>query len=800
MDFTFSRIKSLLLFIIVFQGFSSFGQSVLADNSGKVLAGQQVLCQGTSFPTNEKGQFNLVCKNNEIWIILDEIDTLKEELYFIKNDTIFLKIAYSTEIGTVNVITKRMHYFDISYLPPIRGVQIATGTNTIIEIERQAGAKSTGNPRELFSKVPGMNIWESDGAGIQMGVGGRGLSPDRASNFNTRQNGYDISADALGYPESYYTPPIEALSAIEIIRGSASLQYGTQFGGLLNFVLKEPYAKGVFALQSRVTVGNFGYLGLFNSISGTKNRFSYQVYHQYKSGNGYRENSDFFQHQFFSQLSYAINEKHKIRLESTNMTYTAQQAGGLTDFQFKEDPTKSYRNRNYFKVNWNILALHYDWEISKNTVFNIRAFGMLSQRQSLGFLGKINQVDPEGLRDLIKGDFKNYGSEIRLLHKYKTSKLVSGGVLVGARFYSGQTQNAQGYASSGNDADFRYLNPNDLENSDFSFPSKNFSFFVENLFYIGKKLTVNIGGRFEYIASASKGFYKNYAVHPINLDTIAVNTIYSESQSTRKVPLFGIGSSYKISKNSTIYSNFCMNYRAINFNDIRISNPNIIVDTAMNDEKGYTAELGWRGFLNTYFYVDIAGFYILYGDKIGLAPSGVKKIRTNIGDAVNKGVEFFTEFDFWKLIVSDSSKIGASIFLNCAYVDAKYVRSREPNYVGNQVEYVAPFIGRFGLKFRGDKWQTQVQFSFTDKQFADASNAIDPSGDAVIGQIPSYSILDCSFRYTFKHGIQTELGVNNLLNESYYTRRATAYPGPGILPADGRFFYLSLQYRFESKK
>ncbi|MFN6074385.1 MAG: TonB-dependent receptor domain-containing protein, partial [Fluviicola sp.] len=355
-------------------------------------------------------------------------------------------------------------------------------------------------------------------------------------------------------------------------------------------------------------------------------------------------------------------------------------------------------------------------------------------------------------------------------------------------------------ASSGNDADFNFLNPNDLENSDFSFPSKNLSFFVENLFYIGKKLTLNVGGRFEYISSASSGFYKNYAVHPINLDTIAINTLYSETESTRKVPLVGIGSSYKISKNSSIYTNFCMNYRAINFNDIRINNPNIIVDTAMNDEKGFTAELGWRGFLNKYFYVDAAAFYILYGDKIGLAPSGVKKVRTNIGDAINQGVEFFTEFDFWKLIVSDSSKIGASLFLNCAYVDAKYVRSREPNYIGNQVEYVAPFIGRFGLKFRGEKWQTQVQFSFTDKQFADASNAIDPSGDAVIGQIPSYSVLDWSFRYSFKYGIQTELGINNVLNESYYTRRATAYPGPGILPADGRFFYLSLQYRFESKK
>jgi Fe(3+) dicitrate transport protein len=69
--------------------------------------------------------------------------------------------------------------------------------------------------------------------------GGRGLDPNRTSNFNTRQNGYDISADVLGYPESYYATP-EALEEIQVIRGAASLQYGTQFGGLVNFKIKSP--------------------------------------------------------------------------------------------------------------------------------------------------------------------------------------------------------------------------------------------------------------------------------------------------------------------------------------------------------------------------------------------------------------------------------------------------------------------------------------------------------------------------------------------------------------------------------
>ncbi|MDC0257395.1 TonB-dependent receptor plug domain-containing protein, partial [Crocinitomicaceae bacterium] len=225
------------------------------------------------------------------------------------------------QMEDINVTRKRLADFDVGYLPPIKGVQIYTGTGQIIKLDRLNGAKSAANPREMFAKIPGLNIWESDGAGIQIGIGGRGLSPNRTANFNTRQNGHDISADALGYPESYYTPPFEALESVEIIRGSAALQFGTQFGGLLNFIIKAAPSTTPFEFTSRNTVGTYGYFGTFNRIAGSKNRVFYQVYHQYKRGDGYRENSAFDQHQLFGQIGYHLTDKTKIRLEYTHMNY-----------------------------------------------------------------------------------------------------------------------------------------------------------------------------------------------------------------------------------------------------------------------------------------------------------------------------------------------------------------------------------------------------------------------------------------------------------------------------------------------
>ncbi len=773
------------------------------ENENKeALYGVKITNGSLQLKSDWNGRFELVNPTNDS--VLVQIEGYENSLILlssITNKIIHITlIATALEIKEVVVTKNRFENFDIGYLPPVKGVQIATGTNTIIQTENQGGAKSSANPRELFAKVPGLNIWESDGAGIQMGVGGRGLSPNRTANFNTRQNGYDISADALGYPESYYTPPLEALSSIEIIRGSASLQYGTQFGGLMNFIIKDPAKNTPFEFTSRVTIGNFGYKAGFLRISGTQNKFEYQSYYQYKTGTGYRLNSAFDQHQYFAQLGYHINDNQSVRLEYTSMTYNAQQPGGLTDKQFDADPIQSVRSRNWFKVNWNLVALHYTANIRPSLLFNVRAFGILSSRESLGFLGKINQQDPGNERQLIYGDFKNTGTEARLLKKYDfdlgTYK-TKGASLVGARWYMGETSALQGNAPDGSTADFRFTTSNELENSSYLFPSKNLSLFTEHIWFIGNRMSANFGVRYEHITSASKGYYKVYSIHNLTQDTLSIQKFQSSNELTRSVPLAGFGATIKTTKQTSLYGNFCMNYRAVNFSDIRVTNPNLLVDSTMRDEFGATTEIGFRGFILPYLYIDAAAFHLFYGDKIGISPvpSTLKKIRTNIGNARNLGLEFLLEYDFIKAL-RDSSEYSAALFLNFSFIDAHYISSSETNFIGKQLEYVSPILWKTGFKLRNNQWSITLQGSYNAAQYSDASNSEEPSGDAVIGIVPAYFVMDMSAKYAFKKWFTIEGGINNLLDTSYFTRRATAYPGPGILPSDGRNFYITLQYKF----
>jgi len=61
--------------------------------------------------------------------------------------------------------------------------------------------------------------------------------------------------------------------------------------------------------------------------------------------------------------------------------------------------------------------------------------------------------------------------------------------------------------------------------------------------------------------------------------------------------------------------------------------------------------------------------------------------------------------------------------------------------------------------------------------------------------VPAYTVMDLSARYRFSKVFTLEGSVNNLLDKNYFTRRADSYPGPGIIPADGRGYYLTLEVK-----
>jgi Fe(3+) dicitrate transport protein len=700
-------------------------------------------------------------------------------------------------LDVVDVMVEKDNTFGISRLNNVEGTAIYAGKKSESVIIDDLNANlAANNSRQLFSKVPGINVFENEGTGSSIGVGGRGLNPNRISNFNTRQNGYDISADALGYPESYYTPPSEAIERIDILRGASGLQYGTQFGGLINYKLREAEHKPISG-NFRQTIGSFGFFNAFNQLSGTSKKWSYNTFYQYKKYSGWRGRSESDNHTAYISLGYQVNEKLKLSGEYTFMNYLAQQPGGMTDQQFKKDETTVNRNRNWFKVNWNLFSLKADYKLSDQTTFDLTTFGLLAGRDALGYLGRPDRADDTSAnRNLMRDNYRNFGIEARLLHRY-VLKERNHHFLIGARYYNGHTQREQGDADKTAEPNFSFLHPDNLENSAYTFPSLNYAVFAENIFQVSSKWSIVPGIRFEYINTASDGYYrlinKNLAGNVL-LDM----KIYDQRSNSRSFLLLGLGNQFKINKTLELYANISQNYRSINFNDMRVANPNFEVDPNLMDENGYTADGGVRGVIKNLLYFDVSVFYIQYNNRIGTTLKvdsfsyQIIRYRTNIGNSSNQGLEAFAEVD-WMHLINKKSTHKLSTFINLSFINA-YYKSEQSAYNGKRVEYVPNTIVRTGVTYAFKSFGFTLQYSKTAEQFSEATNS-ESSSSGLYGIIPAYAIMDFSLHYNWRT-LSLNTGCNNALNSKYFTRRTEGYPGPGIIPADPINFYITVGFKF----
>lgn len=758
--------------------------------------------------TDEQGHFVIAhVKPGKYTLVISSLGHKKVEQEIVVTDH-DVSVATSltghvSSMDSVIVVGEKEKTFGVTRLKDVEGTAIYAGKKTEVVVMSDISANTaTNNSRQIYSKIAGLNIWESDGAGLQLGIGGRGLSPNRTANFNTRQNGYDMSADALGYPESYYSPSSESIDRIEVVRGAASLQYGTQFGGMVNFKLKKGPTDKKVEVVSRQSVGSWGFFNTFNSVGGTVKKVNYYGFLQHKQGDGWRPNSGFNNNVAYASATYTVNQRLSIGVQYTYMHYLAQQAGGLNEDAYKQDPSQSTRKRNWFKVDWNLAAVILDYKINERVKINSRFFGLAASRAALGVLKTSTDTDPGGNRDLWTDKYRNFGNETRLLWQYNLGKVRST-LLVGMRYYYGHTDRVQGVgnsASSGTSSDFKLNDQTNLEYSNYSFPNENLALFAENIFQLSPKFSIIPGVRYEIIKTVADGFY---GFPQTDLAGNVYNVIHHSEYRKNKRSFFigGIGMSFIQSDLLQLYANVSQNYRAINFNDMRVINPNLQVDPNLKDETGYSADLGSRGNISNIINYDVSLFMIHYDNRIGttfLDDINATRYRTNISSSLNVGVETFVELNFWRLIRGEKAKSNISIFSNFTYVDARYTASQESPYRNRKVELAPNIIFKTGLSYKRKKFKATIQYAYTGEQYTDATNTpslVTRHGNGVIGLMPAYYVMDFTASYEINKMFSIFGTVNNLSDNRYYTRRADSYPGPGIIPSDARAYYFTVQIK-----
>jgi len=681
---------------------------------------------------------------------------------------------------------------DYQQLPEIVGTSIYAGKkNALIVLENVQGNIANNTMRQVLSKIPGIHVWESDPSGIQIGIATRGLSPNRSWEFNVRQNGYDIAADPFGYPEAYYNPQLQAVQRIEIIRGQGALQYGPQFGGMVNYILKDGNEiNKPIEFETQQTIGSNGLLNSYNALGGKRGKLHYYSFYDQRNGEGWRNNSQFYTKSGFGTITYNFTNKFSLRFELMYSHIRSQQAGGLTDVQIKQDAKQSFRNRNWFDITWKTPAIILQYDINEHSRWNTKIYGTIGDRNSVGFLQSINIKDSINAatnqfnnRIVNLDKYRNYGIESRIISDYAIGKFkntIAGGV----RLYKGNTDRlADGIGSTGANYDITIKGtyPKDV-----IFASSNAAGFIENIFKFSDKLYLIPGIRYEWLEGSAAGR------NGLNSNGIAINL--QNITRSRNFILAGVGSEYHITKSTELYSNLSQAYRPIQFANLQAPPTTDVVDPDLKDAKGYNFDFGYRGKVKNYIQFDISGFYLKYNNRVGtITTSGTNyRLITNVGASISQGIESYIEFNPVRAF-SNSTTTDVILFSSYAYTNATYSSDhKDASTKGKKVENAPTDIFRGGISYGYKNFLLTAQLSFVGASFSDANNTIAASANGNTGRIPSYSITDLTGSYKFSKMLQLKAGINNVLDKRYFTRRAGGYPGPGALPADGRSLFISI--------
>jgi Fe(3+) dicitrate transport protein len=463
-------------------------------------------------------------------------------------------------------------------------------------------------------------------------------------------------------------------------------------------------------------------------------------------------------------------------------------------------------------VPWTIFSVNFDTKVNANFDVSVKAFGLLGERNSVGFTKGADVVDniststyQYAKRQVDSDNYKNFGVENRNLYRYNVGK-IKNNLAFGVRLYQANTERFQkGDGTTGSDFDLTIEGkfPTELE-----FLTKNFAFFAENQLKITDKFSVTPGVRYEHINSTSKNGI--ISLKDGNLTLAEKNIVINK-------PLFGIGLEYKL-KQTNFYANISQAYRPVLFGDLNpSSNITDVVDPNLKESTGYNADFGYRGIYNKFLNFDVSVFYLSYQNRVGGInqfinndpTKGTYLFRTNLGETRNKGIESFMDLNITKMFGIDKPYGNLDVFASMSFIDSRYVDQKvltssvtdpnlliETNLAGNRVENAPRYIHNFGLSWGNNNFSATVQYKMSGKIFTDSGNTVASSSNGQTGLLDGYEILDFSSEYKFYKKYNLRAGMNNLLNTEYATRRAGGYPGPGILPGEGRSFYVSIGATF----
>lgn len=683
--------------------------------------------------------------------------------------------------------------------------QIPGAVSSISKQELTKIAPLTAN--EVLRKVPGLHLVDEEGAGLRINIGVRGLDPDRSRNILVLEDGIPVALNPYGESEMYFSPSIDKMSGVEVLKGNGQILFGPQTtGGVLNFITQDP--PEIMQTQLRFRAGQGGFMSAYASHGNTvgKAGFLFSVLHKRADKIA---TTGFALTDISGKIKFEINEKSRLGLkigfynEDSDATYigltqTMYDAGGQDFVHMAPGDRLPVRRYN--------ISLTHQWDITDRWELQTTGFAYSISRDWLrqnfsSSAGASNQTgvvwgDPDVPGGAVymqntsgnrNRQFEVAGVEARARYKGellgKENHLEFGGRWLYERAYEQFIDGAKADATGGNMRDREVRTGYGL------------SAFVQDNWKVRDRVTVTVGLRMENYDYERHILRGRFLIDGSN--QVRDTSVVAGNQVTTLIP--GAGVNVGINDNWQLFAGVHRGFAPPRVKDA-ITAEGVAMDLDAEISTNY--ELGLRllevaglGFSTTVFWMDFVNQIIPVSESSGNQnATGL----ANGGATTHRGAEMALRADIGRFT---GSRHSFYVDLAGTFADSRFSRDRfvlsgseQVNVNGNKLPYAPEWtawtaVGAdfdFGLGL-------YLAANYVGAQFTDEINSVTPAANGRSGETDSRWVLDASASYLFKSiPLRLHVSVKNLTDERYIASRRPQ----GIRVGLPRFITAGVDYTF----
>jgi len=636
---------------------------------------------------------------------------------------------------------------------------------------------------EALRKIPGLTLREDSGPmAMRLNVAIRGLNPDRSRKVLMLEDGVPISLAPYGEPEMYYSPPIDRMERVEVLKGSGQILHGPQtVGGVINFVTPNPPPKfhGDFDIEG-------GQRGLFvgnGSLGGSNKDQSagWFVNYLHKQGDGWR---DFYFDIEDVQTKFILkpNDKHTFSIkagaydETSNSTYL-----GLTQAMFDINPNQNAVTGDTLAVSRESATVSHSYSPNATTLWSTTGFAYHTVRnwgrsdfdrsdRGRDYVGIFGDPSIDGGAVFIRDSAGNRNREFQVAGIQSNVSLTNdlGGnrnrLDFGVRFLHERADdmrvNGEGFrARTGvvRDDEDRF--------------GRAFSAYVQNRFHLGRRVIITPGVRLEHYNQERHILRVRVEGVPTNVDRRQDNGI------TTAVP--GLGLSVKATNQVTFFTGV---HRGFAPPRTKIAVTSDAQNLELDAELSWNYEAGVRVGSDA-VKAEFAFFNMDFSNQIITAAEsgGATTTLANGGASLHRGFESSLRVNWDELV----STPGWTIYTDTRYMKLTTAEFRDNNlFAGNRLPYAPEntFAVLFGIRQRNGLG-FQIDLSHVGDQFGDNRQTLAGSADGTVGQLPSYQVANMMVDYRIQKerwSFTPYFTIKNLADQLYISSRAPQGIQPGM--------------------